>query len=138
MLIADKQKELNLSIRQIAEKAQISDGTFFNWIRSPKGAPPRKSYTQSINKRLAAAIKVTPEELADAYNSSAFNPIDPAVPDPEPAPPAPHGVQEVPTAFVVDGLKRFLSMLRDSKRPTFTLAELESFATLIPGYTDPE
>jgi hypothetical protein len=131
-LLVEKQREqIQISIRAVATRAQIPAGTLFNWIRARSGAPPRVTYTQDVNKRLAKVLKLKEEELADAYNQSAFRPVDPKVIEKPPAPPRPTTVQENSTVFTVDGLRRFLQMLKASGRTSFTVAELESMAALL-------
>lgn len=135
ILVEQKRTEHKLPLRDVATRAQIPSGTFFNWVRSKTGAPPRTSYTQDVNKRLANALKVTEEELADAYNASAYKPVDPKVIE---APrPAPHRLGENLTAFTVDGLKRFVAMLEASGRANFTLDEIKLTAGMILGFSEP-
>ncbi len=131
LLIEGIREEKELTIRQVAAKAQIPSGTLFNWIRSRKGCPSRSAYTSMINKRLAAAIGVPEEQLADAYNRSAFTPINPSNPDPAPPRPAP-GLAENPSALEgAAGMTRFMDTLRVSGRNSFTLAELEMISSLV-------
>ena len=131
-LLVEKQRvDTKQPLRLIATRAQIPAGTLFNWVRAKRGFPPRTSYTQDLNKRLAAALICDEQELADAYNASAFKPVDPKVIE---APrPAPLTLQENPTAFTVVGLKRFLAMLKASGRTSFTLGEIELTAGMILG-----
>lgn len=132
-LLVEKQRQTHkLPLREVAELAQIPSGTLFNWVRAKRAAPPRTSYTQDVNKRLAKAIKADEQELAQAYNASAFKPVDPKVIE---APsPAPHMLGENLTTFTVDGLKRFLAMLKASGRSNFTIGEIELTASMILGY----
>lgn len=132
IMVENKRRETKQTLRALATRARIPAGTFFNWVRAAKGCPPRTSYTQDINKRLAAALDIDEQDLADAYNQSAFIPVDPNVIEAPPRP-APHAVQETPPAFTIDGLKRFLAMLRASGRTSFTLGEIELTAAMILG-----
>lgn len=82
---------------------------------------------------MAKALAIDEEKLAEAYNKSAFSPVDPKAPDPEPAPrPAPQTLENA-TAFTVDGLKRFMRQLENSGRDSFTMAELKLAASFILG-----
>ncbi len=134
ILVENQRKEKELSIREVSTRAQIPSGTLFNWVRAKTGAPPRTSYTQEVNKRLAAVLNLTEDELAEAYNASAFKPVDPKMI--EPPRPAPHHVAENLTAFTVDGLKRFVAMLEASGRTSFTIEEIKLTAGMILGYSD--
>ena len=131
LLLEEKRKEKKLALRDLATRAQIPAGTLFNWVRSKTGAPPRTSYTADLNRRLALALAITPEELADAYNASAFRPVDPNASEPSPRP-APH-VSEDAAAYTVEGLKRLLATLKSTGRTTFTLPELELLITMFLG-----
>ena len=44
--------------------------TIWAWLRSPEGTPPGNTYTQDLNKRLAAAISVHPDVFAAAFEES--------------------------------------------------------------------
>ena len=131
LLLENARKEKRIALRDLATRAQIPAGTLFNWVRSKKGAPPRLSYTANLNRRLAIALGVTPEELADAYNASAFRPVDPDANESAPRP-APH-VSEDATAYTVEGLKRLLATLKATGRTSFTLMELELSINLLLG-----
>lgn len=132
-LLVEKQRvETKQPLRLIASRALIPSGTLFNWVRAKRGCPPRTSYTQDLNKRLAAALKCDEQELADAYNASAFKPVDPKVI--ETPRPAPQTLGENLTAYTVSGLNRFLHMLKASGRTSFTLSEIELTAGMILGY----
>lgn len=133
LLIEGIRERKKITIRNLAKKADIPSGTLFNWLRSKKGYPSRSIYTSSVNKRLASALGIKEDELAEAYNKSSFSPVNPKAPDPEPPPrPAPQ-VSENATAFMVDGLKRFMHQLELSGRDSFTLAELKLAASFILG-----
>ena len=127
--------EQNISLRDLAARAEIPSGTLFNWVRAKKGAPPRASYTANINRRLAKALKIPEKELAELYNRAAFQPVDPSKDEPGPRP-APH-VQENATAFMVDGLRRFLANLKATGRESFTMSELEFAASMILSTVKP-
>lgn len=135
LLIEEKRKENQISMRQLATRAQVPSGTLFNWLRAGTGAPSRVSYTTSVNARIAKALGITEEDLASAYNESAFRPVDPKIKDPEPLP-APH-LAESPTAYSVDGLRRLLSSLKSTGRQTFSIQELELAASMILNTVKP-
>lgn len=132
LLIEKSRKEKKIPLRELATRAQIPSGTLFNWVRAKKGAPPRISYTANLNRRIATALGIEPEHLADAYNSSAFKPVDHAAieMDPRPAP------QLRENADAVDGLDRLLHVLRAAGRQTFTLTELGMLISMLTGTTD--
>lgn len=122
-----EQKEL--SVRTVADAAKIPDATLYNWLRSKSGRPQQRHYTANVNRRLAAALGMTPAALADAWNRSTPS-LDPDAIDPEPRAPAPR-LSEDPTAFKVDGLKRLKAMLRASEAQAFTLTEIEQFIDIL-------
>lgn len=128
-LIESSREEKEITLRDLAARADIPAGTLFNWVRNKRGCPPRISYTANMNKRFATALGISPDTLADAYNASAYKPLDPAAIEADPRP-APH-VSENSTAFTVDGLKRFLAILKATGRPSFTIGELELSASMI-------
>lgn len=129
LLIEKTRTEKEMSMRALASRAQIPAGTLFNWLRAGTGAPSRVTYTSSVNARISRALGITEQLLADAYNESAFKPVDPKIIEPSPSP-APH-LSESTAAFTVDGLKRFLHNLRATGRQTFTMSELELAASMI-------
>lgn len=130
LLVEGKRSEMSLTLRELASRAQVAQGSLFNWVRAPSGGPSRRIYTANVNLRFANALKLEPEDLAEAYNNSVNKPLDPEAFEPEPAPRAP-GFQESSTAFTVDGLKSFLAMAKASGKTTFTYADLEQIAAFI-------
>ena len=75
VLIQDRCTELGLSSRALAAKIatkrrEYEHTTVWAWLRSPEGAPPGNTYTQDLNRRLAAAIGVSPDVLAEAFEES--------------------------------------------------------------------
>lgn len=137
LMIEAARAQTKMPLRKVAEKSDIPAGTLFNWLRAKTGAPPRATYTANLNRRLAEALMIKPEDLAEAYNKSAFNPVDPDAFEEAPSAPAPPSpapvVQEDIIAFRVDGLKRLLAMLRSTGRTSFTMAEIELSAAMIGG-----
>lgn len=124
--------DIDLSIRALAKKAEVNPSTLFNWLRSKSGGPLRYAYTANINRRLARALDLEPEVLADAYNRSAFKPVDPQANEPARAPrPAPENLQESSTVYTVDGLKRYLALLEATGQTSFTLDQLKALSGFI-------
>lgn len=131
VLVEKQRVKTQQSLRVIATRANIPSGTLFNWVRSKKGCPPRISYTQHLNKCLATALEVDEQKLADAYNSSAFKPVDPKIIE-APA----HSLlqpQQNSADLVVEALKRLLDVLKSTGRTSFTLSELELSIQMLIG-----
>ena len=135
LLVEKQRKELKLSMRKLATRAQVSDGSLFNWLRNAAGGPTRMSYSANTNRRFAVALGLKPEILAEAYNESLFTPVDPDAIE-EPPRPAPHPSKELPAGFSVDGLRRFLAMAEACGKATFTLADLKLIAAMIATSPD--
>jgi transcriptional regulator with XRE-family HTH domain len=119
LLIERARLEKGISLREFAAKSEIPSGTIFNWVRSKQGCPTRSNYTSTINNKIAAAIGLDPEELASAYNQSAFRPVDPNVIEPE----SKSCAEDRPLTV----LERFLAVLRQSGKDSFTLNDLEFY-----------
>jgi transcriptional regulator with XRE-family HTH domain len=129
LMIEKAREEKKITLRDLASRAQIPPGTLFNWVRNKRGCPSRSTYTANLNSRFAKALEIKPEDLADAYNRSAYTPIDPAALEEDPPPrPAPH-ISEGATAL--DGLMRFMSILKAAGRESFSIGELELSASMI-------
>lgn len=84
-LVHARMVELDLSLRAVAEKVStkaspLGHTRLYNWIRHVDGYPPKDSYSAEINARLARALELTPERLAEAYEASrkVFHTADPA------------------------------------------------------------
>jgi len=74
-MVHDRCTELGISTRALADKIATSrkrheHTTLWAWLRTPEGTPPSNSYTEDLNRRLAAAINVHPDILATAYEES--------------------------------------------------------------------
>lgn len=123
ILIEKRRLETKQPLRTIASRAQIASGTLFNWVRAKKGYPPRTSYDQNLNKRLAIALEVEEQELADAYNASAFKPVDPKII--ETSARSRLKPQQNSAVFVAGALTQLLDVLKSTGRTSFTLSELE-------------
>jgi hypothetical protein len=124
-----------ISIRTLAAAAKIPDPTLYNWLRSKSGRPQQRHYSANINRRIAAALGMTPAALAEAYNRSVPQ-LDPDAIDPEPRAPAPQTSENLP-ATQVDGLRRLRGMLRASEATSFTLAQIEQFIDMLLPPQDP-
>ena len=131
LLVEEQRKIHQLPLREVAILAQVPAGTLFNWLRAKKGAPPRVSYTANINSRLARALKIGEDELAQAYNSSAFRPVDPQSIEVENRSRARR--QEGSPSLKLDGLKHLLATLKASGRESFTISELELSIQMLLG-----
>ena len=131
-LLVEKQREVTgQALRSLATRAQIPAGTLFNWVRAKTGAPPRTAYTANLNRRLAKALEIPAKDLADAYNASAFRPVDPDAIEaaPRPAPPS----KETSAALLDEFSARLLATVKASGRPSITIPELESVIHLLAG-----
>lgn len=147
-LIETRRTELEISMRTLGGLAKISANTLFNWLRSPRGCPPIRSYPATVNKRLAEALQLDPQTLQEKYTQSRLEKdkrlwdATPAPHDrkesskdthPRPAPRAPV-LEESPAGYSVrDPLSRLLAMLRASGRTSFTLDQIELFADTLRG-----
>lgn len=132
LMVEQRRNELSMPLREVAARAQIPAGTFFNWVRAKRGAPPRVTYSANLNRRLAAAIQVTPEALATAYNASAFRPVDPNANESSPRPAPPTTEAPPPTS----GLQPLLATLKATGRTSITIADLESLINMLAGPSD--
>lgn len=129
LLVEGKRSEHKISLRDLATRAHIPSGTLFNWVRAKTAAPPRLSYTAAINRRLAAALHISAEELSDAYNQSAFQPLDPNAPSPAPAP-----APKTRTASIADfeeNLGRIVMVLQSTGNTSFTIDDIKSASSLV-------
>ena len=75
VLVENRRMELGLSTRALADA--ISSGgkrlehtTVWAWLRSPVGYPPKETYDVGVNMRLAKALSLRPDRLAEAYEES--------------------------------------------------------------------
>ena len=75
ILVQDRATELGYSLRALTKKI-VSPGrkfehtTVWAWLRSPEGTPPADTYTPDLNRRLAAALDLKPDRLAEAFEES--------------------------------------------------------------------
>jgi hypothetical protein len=129
LLVENTRAEKHISLRKLAELSEIPNGNIYNWTRSWRGGPMRTVYTASVNDRLSRALGLDPQELADAYNKSAFMPLDPNKPesDPRPGPRSSGNSAQLDT----DGLRRFMATLHATGRDSFRILELEQIASML-------
>lgn len=74
-LVQERSNELGYSIRVLAAKIvsptrKFEHSTVWAWLRSPEGTPPAETYTPDLNRRLAAALDIKPDRLAEAFEES--------------------------------------------------------------------
>lgn len=74
-LVARRMEELGLTTRALAEKVATASwkpnhSTLWAWIRAKEGYPYHKTYTSLANARLAKALEIDPDVLAEAYEDS--------------------------------------------------------------------
>jgi hypothetical protein len=78
-LVTDRAKALGLSWREIHQalgpKGPKEHTTVWAWTRRPKGYPASNAYTPEINERLAHVLKLSPRELAAAYEASRLHSV---------------------------------------------------------------
>lgn len=72
LMIEAAREEHQLSIREVAQKANVPAGTLFNWLRGQRGFPLKRYYNEKVNDRLARALHLKPEGLLKAYAQSAI------------------------------------------------------------------
>ena len=75
LLVQARCVDLNLSTRALAAKIasplrNYEHSTVWAWLRAPEGTPPGDTYTTDLNRRLAAALDLTPDRLAEAFDES--------------------------------------------------------------------
>lgn len=67
--------ELQIGTRALTEKIsspkrKFAHTTLWAWLRSVDGCPPKEAYTAELNRKLAIALEVQPDVLAQAYERS--------------------------------------------------------------------
>ncbi len=75
LLVSERCQELGLSTRALTSKISTKDWqpehtTIWAWLRSPEGTPPAEAYTPAVNRRLALALDLNPDVLAQAFEDS--------------------------------------------------------------------
>jgi hypothetical protein len=75
LLVQARCADLNLSTRALASKIAsplrtYEHTTLWAWLRAPEGTPPGDTYTTDLNRRLATALDLTPDRLAEAFEES--------------------------------------------------------------------
>jgi hypothetical protein len=112
LLVQARCQEDNISTRALAAKIatperKFEHTTIWSWLRSPEGSPPSETYTADLNRRLAKALGITPERLAEAFDNSrrkfAFS--------------SPHASQQGP-------LNILAMLFKSSSRKSWTTAEI--------------
>ena len=74
-MVDDRMKELQITTRYLADKLSTSKRTIANttiwaWTKNIDGYPPKDTYTDEINRKLAHALGIKPEILAQAFEDS--------------------------------------------------------------------
>ena len=67
--------ELQITTRALTDKIstakrKFAHTTLWAWLRSVEGCPPKDTYTADINRKLAIALEVHPDVLAQAYEQA--------------------------------------------------------------------
>jgi len=75
LLVQERSIEMGYSTRALASEIsspsrKVEHTTLWSWLRSPEGCPPASAYTPDLNRRLAAALKILPDRLAEAFEDS--------------------------------------------------------------------
>lgn len=75
LLVQERCADLRFSTRALTEKISTADWhpehtTVWAWLRSPEGTPPAETYTPGLNRRLATALGIKPDVLAQAFEDS--------------------------------------------------------------------
>lgn len=68
-------RALNMTFRDLAAKIStatqpITHSTIWAWTKNADGYPVPKTYTAAVNRRLANALSMNPDALAQAYEQS--------------------------------------------------------------------
>ena len=74
-MVRERCDELRISTRALTSKISTADWkpehtTVWAWMRSPEGTPPADTYTAAVNRRLALALELKPDVLAQAFEDS--------------------------------------------------------------------
>ncbi len=75
LLVQERCQELNISTRALASKIAtpqrtLEHTTIWSWLRAPEGSPPAAHYTPDLNRRLAHALDLEPDRLAEAFENA--------------------------------------------------------------------
>lgn len=67
--------ELQLGTRALAQKIstpkrKLAHTTLWAWLRHVDGSPPKEAYTAEINRKLAIALEIKPDVLAQAFEQA--------------------------------------------------------------------
>lgn len=136
ILVEAKRAEKELGFKSLSSLTKIPQATLFNWVRSRLGGPPKGSYPETLNRRLAKALGIKPEELMAAYESSRIEMAqfqkEQSLKDPAGSythadrSGQPH--QSPPGA---DSLARFMQMIDIMNQPSFTKEQIRSIAAVL-------
>lgn len=74
-MVDDRMRELRVTSRALAEKLStakrsLTHSTIWAWTKNLEGTPPPATYTEEVNRKLAAALDLKPELLAKAFEDS--------------------------------------------------------------------
>lgn len=122
LMVTDRMRELGINSRDLAAKItsgkrRFAHTTIWAWTKSQDGAPPKDTYTSEVNRKLAAAIEVSPDLLAQAYEDSRR-----------------HLIVNDRSAAVRGPLSILRRLISDSSQTTWTSAEI---VKLIDDITPP-
>jgi hypothetical protein len=75
LLVQERCADLRLSTRALTAKISTAEWspehtTVWAWLRSPEGTPPADTYTAALNRRMATALGIKPDVLAQAFEDS--------------------------------------------------------------------
>ena len=74
-MVDDRMRELGITSRALADKLstakrKLTHTTIWAWTKNVEGTPPTATYTEEVNRKLAAALELKPELLAQAFEDS--------------------------------------------------------------------
>lgn len=74
-MVDDRMRELSITSRALVDKIspakrKFAHTTIWAWTRNIEGTPPTATYTDEVNRKLAAALQIKPELLAQAFEDS--------------------------------------------------------------------
>lgn len=75
IMVDDRMRELRVSSRALADKIstptrKLTHTTIWAWTKNLEGTPPTATYTEEVNRKLAQALDLKPELLAQAFEES--------------------------------------------------------------------
>lgn len=74
-MVDDRMRSLGVTSRDLAtklstSKKSITHTTIWAWTKNTDGFPPTATYTEEINRKMAHALDIKPEILAQAFEDS--------------------------------------------------------------------